>query len=144
MSLSSWTSLFFGYLFNEAQHPSEFEFIQRKSFFFSLSVLCAAWLWNSGFFHIPNYVLSFCSTQKATASTNKRQLPSFHSLKNYHVLAFWWFIPQYQWWLRVFFSPLMHTLLIEWGFLMPMSGCTNRDGWRETASLSIANSSLLL
>ena len=26
----------------------------------------------------------------------------------------------------------------EWGFLMPMSACTNREGWRETASLSTA------
>ena len=31
----------------------------------------------------------------------------------------------------------------EWGFLMPMSACTNREGWRETASLSTANSCLL-
>ena len=32
----------------------------------------------------------------------------------------------------------------EWGFLMPMSACTNREGWRETASLSTANSCLLV
>ena len=63
-------------------------------FFFSLSVLYAAWLWNLGFFHIPNYVLSFSMNKRQLLmylhpSTNKRQLLSFRSLKIYHMLAFW-------------------------------------------------------
>ena len=41
-SLSSRTLLSFGYSFNEAYHTSECWFIKRKSFFFSLGVLCAA------------------------------------------------------------------------------------------------------
>ena len=34
---------------------------------------------------------------------------------NYHVLAFWLFIPQYQSWSQVYLSPLTHTWLIECG-----------------------------
>ena len=47
--------------------------------------------------------------------TNKQQLFSFRSLKNYHVLAFWQFIPQYQSWSQVCLSPLTHTRPIESG-----------------------------
>ena len=39
MFLFLWASLYFGYSFNEAYHTSEFEFIERISFFFSLCSL---------------------------------------------------------------------------------------------------------
>ena len=45
--------------------------------------------------------------------TNKGQLVSFRSLKNYHVLAFWLIIPPHQSWSQVCLSPLTHTWLIE-------------------------------
>ena len=125
MFLSSWTSLFFGYLFNEAHHTSEFEFIQRRSFFFSLIVLCTAWLWNLDFLHIPNYVLSFSTNKRQLLmclhpSMSKWQLFSFCSLKIYHVLAFWQFLPQYQSWSQVCLSAADAYM-------------ANREGWRETA-----------
>ena len=71
-------------------------------------------------------------------SMNKRQLLSFHSLKNYPLLAFWQFIPQYQLWLQVCLSANTHMANREWGFLIPVSAWTNREGWREMASLSTA------
>ena len=161
MSLSSWTRLFFGYSFNETHQTSESEFIQKRSFFFSLSVLSAAWLWNLGFFRIPNYVLS-CSTNKKQllmclhSSTNKRQLLMCLTLRringNCLVSVVWRFTPCW-----LFFYPLVSIMITglllsadaymayrEWDFLLPMSACTNREAWRETASLSIANFWLLL
>ena len=75
--------------------------------------------WNSGFFHIPNYVLSFSMNSRQPLmclhpSMNKQPLFSFRSLKIHHVLAFWRFLPQYQSWSQVCLSlPLMHTWLIE-------------------------------
>ena len=48
-------------------------------------------------------------------STNKQQLFSFRSLKNYHVLAFWPFIPQYQSSSQVCLFPQTQTWLIESG-----------------------------
>ena len=150
MSLSSWRSLFRGYSFNEVHHSPEFEFIQRRSIFFSLSVLCVTWLRILGFIHIPNYVLSFSMNKRQLLiclhpATNKWQLPNFRCLKNYHLLAFWRFIPQYQSWSQACLSPPTHTWPIEdGGFLIPMLSCTNRKGWRETTSLSTADSSLPL
>ena len=62
-----WTCLFFRYSFHTAYHTSECEFIQRRSFSFSLSVLCATWLWNLGFFCVPNYVSSLSDEETATS-----------------------------------------------------------------------------
>ena len=58
--------------------------------------------------------------------TNGRQLPSFRSLKNYHVLAFWLILPQYQSWLPICFSADVYMANREWDFLIPMSACTKR------------------
>ena len=101
MSLSSWTSLFFGYSFNEAHHTSECEFIQRRIFSF-LSVFSA---WHD----IGIWVSSISQIMCLHSPTKKR------SLKNHHMLAFWRFIPHYQSWSQVCFSLLMHTWLIESG-----------------------------
>ena len=122
MSLSWWTSLFFGYSFNEAYHTSECWFIQRRSFFFSSQCSLRGMILEFGFVPYPKLCLYFSTNQKTTAyvshpSTNKRQLLSFHSLKNYHMLAFWQFIPPYQSWSQVCFSPPMHTWPIESGVL---------------------------
>ena len=91
---------------------------------FSFLSVFSAWhdFWNLGFFRIPNYVLSFSINKRQLLmclhpSTNKWQLFSFRSLKNYHVLAFWPFIPQYQSWSLVCFSPPTHTWPIVSGVL---------------------------
>ena len=104
-------------------------------FFFSLSVLCAAWLWDLGFFHIPNHVLTFLTNKKLFLmcfhlSTNRWQLLS---LKVYHVLALWLFLPQFQSWSPACFSADAHMANREWSSLMPMSTCTDRESWREKA-----------
>ena len=70
----------------------------------------------------------------------KRQLLGFRSLKIYHVLTFLAVFPQYQSWSQVCFSSDAYMAIREWGSPMPMSAGTNREGWRETASLSTANS----
>ena len=72
--------------------------------------------------------------------TNKRQLVCFRSLKIYHVLAFWPFIPPHQSWSQVCLSPLTHTWLIEIGILSWLCHLVLIwEGWRETAFLSTAN-----
>ena len=61
------------------------------------------------------WVSSISQTMCLHSSTNKRQLPSFRSLKSYHALAFGRFLPRYQSWSQVCLSPLTHTWLIESG-----------------------------
>ena len=132
MFLFLWTSLFFGYSFNEAYHTSEFWFIQRISFFFSLWILCAALFWNLGFFHIPNYVLGFSTNKRQLLMrvrplrnkqkfimcphplTTTWQLNHFYSFKIHHMLAFFFscfFLSTNH--SHRFASPLTHTWLIE-------------------------------
>ena len=113
---------FFGYSFNEAHHASKFEFIKRRSFFsFSLSILCVAWFWNLGFFHIPDYALSF--------STNKGNFLCVFTLGwingNYSVFVVWKITTCWVFGCfflstnhdRRFASPLTHTWLIGSGVL---------------------------
>ena len=153
MFLFSWTTLFFGYSFNEAYHTSEFEFIQRRRFFFSLMVLCAALFWNLGFFHIPNYVLGFSTNKRQLLMRlhpltttwqlfmrlypvmNDQQLTYFRSLKNYHVLVSGDFSLNTNRGRRSA-SPLTHTWLIESNVLPCLSHLVmiERVKERETAS----------
>ena len=152
-----WTSLFFGYSFNEAHNTSECWFIQKIRFYFSLSIHCMAWLWNLGFFHVSNSVLSFFSMNKRQLLMylhpsmnklqlimclhplmNKWQLTSFHSLKIHHVLAFRWFLPHNQSWSKVCFSAEAYMANRDRGSPMPISACNKeRVGDREMAFLSI-------
>ena len=146
MSLSLRTSLFFGYLFNETHHTSNFEFIQRRIFSFSQCSLCGLTfgIWVSSISQIM-----FLVFQRTTDNSLcvfilrriKRQLLRLRSLKIQHVLAFWLFLPRYQSWSQDFLSTAdPYIANREWGFPMPMSACINREGWRETAPLSTANS----
>ena len=116
MFLYSWTSLFFWYSFNEAHLTSECKFIQRRSFFLfsQCSPVFPAW------HYFWNWVSCVSQIMCLYSPTKKRQFVSFRSLKNYHVLAFWHFIPSYKSWSQVCLSPLTHTWLIErGGVLMP-------------------------
>ena len=94
-----------------------------------------------GFLSYPKLCLQFSMNKRQLLmclhpSMNKQQLLSFRSLKIFHVLAFWQFLPQYQSWLQVCFSTDAYMAYREWGSPMPKLACTNRKGWRETASLS--------
>ena len=64
--------------------------------------------------------------------TKKRQV-SFRSLKNYHVLAFWRLSSALIMVAGLSLSADAYMANREWGFLMPMSPCANREDWRETA-----------
>ena len=142
MSLSSWTSLFFGFSFNEAHHTSEFEFIQRRSFLlFSQSSLHGITL-EFGSLSYTKLCLHFSMNKRQLImclhpSMNKRQLLCFCSLKNYLVLVFWRFIPQYQSWLQVCFSAEAYMANREWGSPMPISACTKKRVGERDTSLSI-------
>ena len=61
---------------------------------------------------------------------NKRQLPSFRSLKNDHVLAFWWFIPLHQSW-SLSLSADAYMANREWDSLMTMSPSANIGGLKR-------------
>ena len=88
----------FGYFSWRVSQTPEYEFIQRRSFF--LSVFSGI-LWNLGFFRIQTTCL--------LSSKNKRPLVIFCSLKNDHVLAFWWFYSFVPTTVAVCLTPLMHT-----------------------------------
>ena len=106
MSLSSWTTLYFGFSFNEAYHTSEFEFIQMKIVFsFSHGSLHGNIL-EFRFLSYPK-LCSWFSTKKRqllmcfhpfTTSwqlfmcllpvMNEQQPTHFRSLKSYQLLTF--------------------------------------------------------
>ena len=137
MSLSSWTSLFFLYSFNEAHHTSEFEFIQRRSIFSFLSVFSARHdfgIWVSSISQIMFLVFQRTAGNSLWylhPSTKKWSLNSFCNMKIHHVLAFFSLSTNHG--RRVCLSAAdAYMANREWGFLMLMSACTNREGWRET------------
>ena len=153
MSLSLWTSLPFGYSFNEAYHTSECWFIQKINSFFSLRVLCMALFWNLGFFHIQ--IMSSFSTNKRQllvclhlsgtwqlfmrlhSVMNEWQLSSFRSFKIHHVLAlFGGFFLSTNHGRRFASLPLTHTWLIESEVLPCLSHLVMIEKVGERDSLS--------
>ena len=111
MFLSSWTSLFFEYSFNETYHVLECWFIQKISSFFSLRVLCAALFWNLGFF-ISQIVFLIFRWTKATpyVSSSLTYFPWFENSLCVDFFGGLFLSIKYG---RGFASPLMHTWLIE-------------------------------
>ena len=89
--------------------PRSANSFKGDAFSFSACSLCGMTL-EFGFLPYPKLYLHF--------PTNKGQLPSFRSLKNDHVLAFWRFIPLHQSWSL---STDAYMANREWGFLMAMS-----------------------
>ena len=108
MFLFSWTSLFFGYSFNEAYHTSEFEKENVFSFLSWLSARPYFGIWVSFISQILFLVFQrtkaivtrwpdLCvfilwwlhgNSMRLHPEMNERQLTYFRSLKNYHVLTF--------------------------------------------------------
>ena len=123
MSVSSWTSLFFGYSFNEAHHTLECWSIQRICFSF-LSI------WVS---FISQITCLDSPTKKRQLImclhplTTKWQLTSVCSLKIHHVLAFF----------CRFFLSINHIWLIESEVLQCPYKLVLKRGLERDASLSI-------
>ena len=114
-----------GISFNEAHQTSECEFIQRRSFFFSLSVLCTAWLWNMCFFRIPNYVF-------ALQRTNGNKLVFIV----WKMIMCWLFGGLFLRTNHGHCLPLSADAYMvnrEWDSLMTMSPSVDKEGWREMA-----------
>ena len=152
MSLSSWTSLFFGSSFNEVYHISECWPIQRRSLFFSSQCSLRGMTFEIWVSFVSQIMFSFSASKRQLLMclhpwANKWQLTSFHSWKIHHVLAFGHFLPQYQSWSHVCLSAADACMANrEWGYHRSMSPCNN-SGWKRD-NLSYfhysANSCLLL
>ena len=113
-----------------------------KAFSFPLSGPCTAWLWNLGFFRIPNYVFIFhrtkkqlllCLTLRRIISNSLCVFTLWRIIGNCLVSivwkittcwVFWWFIPQCHSWSPVCFSADAYMANKGWGSPMLMSPCT--------------------
>ena len=139
MFLSSWTSLSFGYSFNEIYHVSECWFIQKIRSFFSLRV--SAW-------HFLGICVSSYTKLCSWFSDEQRQfLICLHPSRNKRQLTY---LPYFEISPRIdFFGGLFRITKYgrgvclsadtymanrEWGPYMPISPCNDKDGGRGRQS----------
>ena len=150
--LFSWTSLFFGYLLNEAYHTPECQVHSEDKHFYSLPSLRGIVL-EFGFLSCPQ--IMFLVFQRAKATPCASSSFDDHMATNLYSVVwkfatswfFWWALPQYQIWSMVCFSADTYMANREWCPSMPISPCNNREGGRERQPLSLllsCDSGLLL